>query len=338
MLLPATMKAMVLTGHGGHEGYQWHEDWPTPLPGAREVVVRVGACGLNRIDVETRAGNVRSGRPVSFPRIQGADAVGTVAAVGENTDPSLIGKRVMVDGWQRDWKAPDDMARAAYLGTDRDGGFAEYVTVDPRNMMIVDSRLSDAELATFQCSYTTAETMLARADVGAQDTVLVPGAAGGVGAALVQLAKRRGARVVGLASDAVHDSLRELGCDRLLPRQPGKLTTALSDERVTVVADVVAGARWPGLIDVLDRGGRYVCSGAVAGPEVALDLRRFYARNLTLFGCSEVPPHVFADIVTFVERGQIKPVLAATFPLKDLVLAQAAFENGETFGKVVVIP
>jgi NADPH:quinone reductase-like Zn-dependent oxidoreductase len=342
MLLPATMKAMVLTGHGGPEKYEWHEDWPTPLPGPREVVVRIGACGLNTTDVNTRTGwygkSGWSGRPVRFPLIQGADAVGTIAAVGDSTDPSLIGKRVMIDGWQRDWKAPEDMNRALYFGSECDGGFAEYARVDPRNMMIVDSHLSDAELATFQCSYTTAEAMLARADVGPGDTVLVPGASGGVGGALVQLSKRRGARVIALASEEKHGELGVLAPDLILPRAPDDLRAALGSETVTVVADVVAGPLWPQLIGVLERGGRYVCSGAIAGPEVTMDLRQVYLRDLTLLGSTVIPANIFADVVTYIERGEIKPLLAGTYPLRDLVEAQAAFEERRHVGNIVVIP
>ncbi|MHA7850913.1 alcohol dehydrogenase catalytic domain-containing protein [Roseovarius sp.] len=342
MLLPATMKAMVLNGHGGPERYEWHEDWPTPLPGPREVVVKIGACGLNATDVNTRTGwygkTGWSGRPVRFPLIQGADAVGTIAAVGDRTDPSLIGKRVMIDGWQRDWKAPEDMNRALYFGSECDGGFAEYARVDPRNMMIVDSPLSDAELATFQCSYTTAEAMLARADVGAGDTVLVPGASGGVGSALVQLGKRRGARVIALASEEKHAELSVLEPDLILPRAPDDLRLTLGNEAVTVIADMVAGSLWPQLIGVLERGGRYVCSGAIGGPEVTLDLRQVYLRDLTLLGSTVIPANIFADVVTYIERGEIKPLLAETYALRDLVKAQAAFEEKRHVGNIVVIP
>ena len=205
--MTATMKAMVLTGHGGLDRYVWHEDWPRPEPGAMEALIRVRACGLNNTDVNTRSGWYSKtvdeattgdaytdvgeqdpswgGAPIVFPRIQGADAVGEVVAVGEGADPALVGRRVMVDAWLRDWSDPDNKDKAGYFGSEIDGGFAEFTTIDARNLAVVQSDLSDAELATFSCSYTTAEGMLARAGVGAGDTVLVPGASGGVGGALV---------------------------------------------------------------------------------------------------------------------------------------------------------
>ncbi len=358
--LPATMNAMVLTGHGDLDMYHWHEDWPTPQPGPTDVVIKVGACGLNNTDVNTRSGwyskavdeattggafdevneddPTWGGRPLTFPRIQGADAVGEVVAVGAEADPSLVGKRVMIDGWVRDWSDPMNKDKTGYFGSEKDGGYAEFTMADMRDVAVVESPLSDAELATFQCSYTTAEGMLSRAQVGAEDTVLIPGASGGVGGALIQLAKRRGARVIAMASQAKHVQVAEMGPDIILPRAPGDLRRALGDEKITVVADIVGGPQWPALIDVLERGGRYTCSGAIAGPMVELDLRTFYLRDLTFTGSTVIPQHVFHNVVEYIERGEIKPVLAATYPLRDYPKAQAAFIAKEHIGNIVVVP
>ncbi|MCB2137349.1 MAG: alcohol dehydrogenase family protein [Rhodobacteraceae bacterium] len=354
------MKAMVLTGHGGLDKYVWYEDWPRPDPGPMEVLIRVGACGLNNTDINTRTGwyskavneattgdayqsvgeadPTWGGGPITFPRIQGADAVGEVVAVGEDVDPALVGKRVMVDGWLRDWSKPMNMDNAGYFGSECDGGFAEYTKVNMRNIAVVECGLSDAELATFSCSYTTAEGMLLRANVMAADTVLVSGASGGVGGAVVQLAKRRSARVIAMASEAKHDEVAKLGPDRILPRAPEDLRAALEGEKITVVADIVGGPYWPTLIDILERGGRYTCSGAIAGPIVELDLRTFYLRDLTFTGSTVIPPHVFRDVVGYIERGEIRPVLAATYPLKELRAAQQAFIDKKHTGNIVVTP
>ena len=355
-----TMRAMVLTGHGGLDRYEWREDWPVPEPGPMEALIRIGACGLNNTDVNTRSGwysktvseattggahaevgegdPTWGGRPIAFPRIQGADAVGEVDAVGEGADPGLIGRRVMVDGWQRDWSDPENMDAARYFGSEMDGGFAEYAVCDVRGLAAVESDLSDAELATFSCSYTTAEGMLERARVEAGDTVLVPGASGGVGGALIQLARRRGARAIAMASEAKHEEVARLAPDLIVPRAPEDLRAALDGERVSVVADVVGGPCWPKLIDILERGGRYTCSGAIAGPIVTLDLRTFYLRDLTFTGSTVVPPRIFRDVVGYVERGEIRPVLAATYPLSELRAAQQAFIDKRHVGNIVVIP
>ena len=278
------------------------------------------------------------GRPIRFPRIQGADAVGEVVAVGEGVESTLLGRRVMVDGWQRDWSDPENRDKAVYFGSEMDGGFAEFTKCDARNVAVVESGLTDAELATFSCSYTTAEGMLNRARVEARDTVLVPGASGGVGGALVQLAKRRGARVIAMASASKHPEVAKLGADLVVPRAPESLRDALRGETVTVVADVVGGPGWPSFIDILARGGRYTCSGAIAGPIVRFDLRPFYLRDLTLTGSTVVPSHVFRDVVGYIERGEVRPVLAATFPVSELREAQQAFIEKRHVGSIVVVP
>jgi NADPH:quinone reductase-like Zn-dependent oxidoreductase len=356
--IPKTMKAMVLTGHGGLDKYEWHEDWPVPEVRPGDVLIKVGACGLNNTDVNTRTGwysksvtegtsgdgyatsggddPAWGGSALQFPRIQGADAVGRVVAVGEGVDEGLIGKRVMTDGWVRDPSDPTDMDKSRYFGSEVDGGFAEYARTQANAIAVVNSSLSDAELATFQCSYTTAEGMLTRANVTAADTVLIPGASGGVGGALVQLAKRRGARVIAMASENKHSDVARLGTDRVIPRAPQDLRATLGDEKITVVADIVGGPYWPNLIEVLERSGRYTCSGAIAGPIVQLDLRTFYLRDLTFTGSTIVPPDTLAKLVSYIEAGEVRPVLAATYPLSQLREAQAAFIAKTHTGNIVV--
>lgn len=362
--LPDRMQAVVLHRHGDMDAQRFHTDWPMPTVGADDVLIRVGACGLNNTDVNTRSGWYSKavkdattgagyervgaddpgwgGSVIAFPRIQGADAVGTVVAVGANANADLIGKRVMVDCWLRDWSDPLNRDKTGYFGSERDGGFAEYTTADRRNVAMIESTLTDAELATFSCSYSTAEGMLARAQVGADDVVLVTGASGGVGSALVQLAKRRGATVVGLASEAKHEAMAGLGADALLGRTPddlgAHLRAAIGQDSVTVVADVVGGPCFPQCIDVLARGGRYTCSGAIAGPMVELDLRTLYLRDLTFTGSTVLPPQIFGDLVGYIERGEIRPLLAATYPLADLNRAQEAFISKHHVGNIVVTP
>jgi NADPH:quinone reductase-like Zn-dependent oxidoreductase len=282
------------------------------------------------------------GPSLSFPRIQGADVVGQVVAQGADVRADLVGKRVMVDCWLRDWNDPLNKNETGYVGSECDGGFAQYIKVDHRNANVIDSPLSDAELATFPCSSSTAEGMLTRAEVTVRDIVLITGASGGVGSALLQLAKRRGATVVALASEAKHADLARLGADVLLPRSPKNLRAALQEkigrDTVTVVADIVGGPAFPGLIDVLERGGRYTCSGAIAGPIVELDLRTLYLRDLTFTGSTVLPPQIFPALVSYIEQGEVQPMLAATYPLADLHAAQAAFIAKTHTGNIVVIP
>lgn len=360
MTLPETMRAMVTMGHGDMDQMVMKTDWPRPEPGPNEVLIKVGACGLNNTDVNTRSGwysktvtdattgsafdevgnedPAWGGTPITFPRIQGADVCGEIVAVGDHVDQARIGERIITDNWLRD---PDDLLnkkKTGYYGSECDGGFAEYTTMPSRNALAVRSTLSDAELATFSCSYSTAEGMLTRAEVTNNDTILVPGASGGVGGALVQLAKRRGARVIALASEAKHSDVQALGADLVLPRAPEDLAARVASEAISVVADVVGGPFWPSLIDVLDRGGRYVVSGAIAGPIVDLDLRTLYLRDLTFFGSTVIDPEVMPRLIEYIERGDIKPALAATYPLEELHAAQKAFIAKTHTGNIVVVP
>lgn len=360
--MPTTMRAMVLSGHGGLEKLVFHDDWPAPKPSPDQVLIQVHACGLNNTDVNTRSGwyskavsDATTGRayqkvddsdptwggaPITFPRIQGADVVGTVVAAGGAADAALVGRRVMADCWLRDWNDPDGKEAVGYFGSECDGGFADYAVIDRRNVRAVDSTLTDAELATFSCSYTTAENMLRRAGVGDGDVVLITGASGGVGSALIQLANRRGATTVAMASAAKHHQLAPLEPAALLDRSLDDLKAALCEkigrDRVTVVADIVGGPYWPKLIDVLARGGRYVCSGAIAGPIVAFDLRTFYLNDLSFFGSTITPTQVFPDLVGYIERGEIRPLLAETYPLDKLREAQQAFIDKSHVGNIVV--
>lgn len=362
--MTATMKAMVLTGHGGLDKLVYREDFPKPSAAAGEVLIRVLACGLNNTDINTRTGwysqsasgatnadNTAAGanaedaawggKPLSFPLVQGADAVGIVEGIGEGVDDSIIGKRVMIDCWLRDNNNPDDDNKTGYFGSERNGGFADYTTAPVANVYPVDSALTDAQLATFSTSYLTAEQMLNRAGVGGDDIVLITGASGGVGSALIQLAKRRGAKTIALCAEnkiaALEDATKP---DKILPRAPANLSRALNDagfDGASVVADVVGGALFPQLLGALTRRGRYVCSGAIAGAGVGLDLRVMYLRDLTLIGSTVTPPQVFPDVVGYIEKGEVRPLLAKTFPLKQLREAQEMFAAKKHIGNIAVI-
>ena len=359
-----TMKAFVLKGHGDFDQLQWHEDWPLPVAEGDEVVIRVGACGLNNTDINTRTAwyskavsenttggafeeaddedATWGGAPVTFPRIQGADVVGEVVSVGPDGDASLSGKRVMIDTWLRDWSDPTNRDKCGYYGSECDGGFAEYTKISQKHVHVVNSPLTDSELATFATSYITAENMLERAQVSAGDTVLITGASGGVGSALIQLVNRRGATSIALSSQSKMDELKALGAHHVIDRDVTNLKAALKDaigkDTVSVLADVVGGPQWPLWLDTIERGGRLTCAGAIAGPMVDFDLRTFYLRDLTFTGATIVPVGLFAKLVSYIEKGEIKPLLAESYPLSELHDAQRAFIAKSHIGNIVVTP
>ncbi|EPX79360.1 alcohol dehydrogenase family protein [Litoreibacter arenae] len=353
MTLPETMKAVILTGHGGLDKLEWRDDVLVPRPEAGEVLIRVGASAVNNTDINTRTGwyskavrgdtgsaategyagasdadGAWSGA-LSFPRIQGADCCGEIVAVGDGVDAARIGQRVLVRPMHRPTGAgPDALVT---FGSERNGGFAEYTTAGDEHALRIESPLSDIELASFPCAYSTAEGMIQRAGLGIE-RVLITGASGGVGSAAVQLAKRRGAHVTASTSPAKMDALKTLGADAVIDRNE-----AHPDEAFDVVLDLVGGPRWPELLNALVPRGRYVTSGAIAGPIVELDLRTLYLKDLTLIGSTRQDPRVFTDLVSYIEADEIRPVVAETYPLADLHAAQKAFLEKSHMGKIGVV-
>lgn len=360
--LPQTMKAVLLKGNGGFDQLEYRDDVPVPVPMAGEVLIRVGAAGVNNTDINTRtawysksvtegttsagaAGGYAAAKtedsgwtgaaPV-FPRIQGADACGRIVAVGTGVDPARIGERVLIEPV---FRAPVGWApyRAVYFGSECDGAFAEFAKVPAAHAHKIASSLSDAELASFPCAYSAAENMLTRSGLGAGETVLITGASGGVGSAAVQLAKRRGATVLAVASPSKAAVVGSLGASRVIPRD-ADLVAEVGREAVDAVVDVVGGRQFPQLLDVLRRGGRYAVAGAIAGPTVELDLRTLYLKDLRLLGCTILEPEVFGNLVGYIERGEIKPVIASIHPLSAIVDAQQEFLTKRHAGKIVLAP
>jgi len=354
------MHAALLTGHGGYETLEYRKDVPVPKPKAGEVLIRVAAAAVNNTDINTRIGWYSkavtegsnaggaagfstaddadaswSGVPLSFPRIQGADACGRIVAVGEGVDAARIGERVIVRNMLRthvDWRPFECWT----FGSECDGGFAQFTVAPARETFAVTCDWSDAELAAIPCAWSTAENMLHRANVGAE-TVLITGASGGVGSSAVQLAKLRGAKVIALAGRSKAAEVLALGADRVIDRD-ADLVRDLGRDSVDVVLDLVGGPGWPQLLDVLKRGGRYVISGAIAGPLAEIDLRTLYLKDLTLFGATFQEDAVFENLIRYIEAGQIRPVVARTYPLKDIVQAQKDFLAKGHVGKLVLIP
>ena len=282
--------------------------------------------------LRTQAGRERR---FAFPRIQGADCCGRIVAVGGDVDTARIGERVIVSALLRHYRDHRPF-ECDTLGSEIDGAFAQYTRAPACETWSVDCGWSDAELASIPCAWSTAENMLQRAGLGAE-RALVTGASGGVGSAAVQLAKRRGAHVIAQAGAAKADEVRALGADEIVDRD-ARLSEAIGNESLDLVVDLVGGERWAQLLDLLRAGGRYVTAGAIAGPMVELDLRTLYLRDLTLFGCTFQEEGVFERLVSYIERGEIRPVVAKTYPLADIARAQTDFLAKRFTGKLVLIP
>jgi NADPH:quinone reductase-like Zn-dependent oxidoreductase len=350
------MAAVLLTGHGGSDKLIYRTDVPVPRPGPGEVLIKVAASGINNTDINTRtawyskrvtgataeddspgAGDDGSwsGEALAFPRIQGNDCCGYIVAVGDDADTARIGERVLVNPLL---KTPAG-GKAFFcwtFGSECDGGFAQYAKAPAREVFKVDSDWSDAELASMPCAFATAENMLHRATVGAE-RVLVTGASGGVGSAAVQLAKRRGAHVTAVCGQAKFDAVRDLGADEVVARD-ADLIGAFGPDSFDVVIDLVAGPQWQALPDLLRRGGRYAVAGAIAGPLVELDVRTLYLKDLTFLGCTYQADNIMPDLIGYIERNEIRPMIAKTYPLAKIAEAQEDFLSKKHTGKLVLIP
>lgn len=357
--IPKTMSGVVLTGHGGLEKLQFRTDLPVPTPEKGEVLIHVGACAVNNTDINTRIGwyskavveqtnagagsgfsNINdndaswSGIAANFPRIQGADCCGIIVAVGELVSVDRIGERVLVRTLQQTEGA--EFSCITY-GSECDGSFAQYTKVLANEAFPVQSTLSDVELASFPCAYSTAENMIDRANIQPNDTVLITGASGGVGSAAVQLVKRRHAKVIAVCSENKMNQLITLGGHEVIARGK-KLLDVLGENSVDVVIDLVAGDQWMELPDILRRGGRYCVAGAIAGPIVELDVRTLYLKDLSFFGCTYQPRSVFENLIQYIERGEIQPLVSKLYALQDIKHAQQDFMDKKFVGKLVLQP
>ena len=358
--VPSRMTAVLLTGHGGPDVLELRDDVPTPEPGPGEVLIEVAAAGVNNTDINTRIGwyskkvsaatgegrargfddidrddATWTGRPMTFPRIQGADCCGRIVAVGSGVDAGRVGERVIVKTMLRSY-AGGGPYECWTFGSECDGAFAQFTKAPALETFCVRCDWTDAELASIPCSWSTAENMLHRAAAGAE-RVLVTGASGGVGSAAVQLARRRGAEVIAVAAQAKAEDIRRLGVHRVIDRN-ADLLSELGPDSVDVVIDLVAGRTWPALLDLLRRGGRYAVAGAIAGPVVELDLRTIYLKDLSFFGCTFQEDIVFENLVHYIEHGEVRPVVSGVFPLARIAEVQEMFLAKGFIGKLVLEP
>ncbi len=353
------MTAVVTTGNGGYDKLVYR-DVPRPKPGPGEVLLKVLAAGVNNTEINTRLGWYSSSvtgdtettaqtqeeaatqksdggwnEATPFPLIQGTDCCGEVVHPGPNTETYDPGTRVIVRACMR--TNGFSSLENIWMASDFDGAFAQFVTVPATEIFPVKCTWTHEELATIPCAYGTAENMVHRTNVSEHDHVLVPGASGGVGSAIVQLCKRRGATITAIASGAKMDTVKALGADRVLERN-ADLISVLGEKSVDVVIDNVAGGGFPGLLKVMKRGGRYASSGAIAGPIVNLDMRDFYLKDLTLIGCTAWDEPVFPNLIGYIERGEIRPLVAQSFPLDQIADTQRAFLEKKHVGNFVLIP
>jgi len=357
--IPKTMHAVMLTGHGGIDMLVYKTDVEVPLPKPDEVLIRVKASGVNNTDINTRIGwysksvtsdtnkggvsglvdtktddTSWSGKPLKFPLIQGADVYGEIVKVGSDISPKRIGESVLVRTMQEN---PHTSEKNCWtLGSECNGGFAQYTAVRSSEVFVINSDWSDTDLGSIPCAYSTAEGLLHRAKLE-KETILITGASGGVGSAAIQLAKLRDATVIAQCAVEKKEEVIQIGADKIVFRN-SDLLKEIGRDAVDIVIDLVGGPKWTQLLDILKPGGRYATSGAIAGPIVKLDLRTLYLKDLTLYGCTFQPKEVFRNIIKYIEENKIKPLVAKSYPLKEIKKAQLDFLSKKFTGKLVLVP
>ena len=357
--IPKTMHAVMLTGHGGIDMLVYKTDVEVPLPKPDEVLIRVKASGVNNTDINTRIGwysksvtsdtnkggtigledakkndSSWSGKPLKFPLIQGADVYGEIVKVGSDISPKRIGESVLVRTMQENPHTSENNCWT--LGSECNGGFAQYTAVRSSEVFVINSDWSDTDLGSIPCAYSTAEGLLHRAKLE-KETILITGASGGVGSAAIQLAKLRDATVIAQCAVEKKEEVIQIGADKIVFRD-SDLLKEVGRDAVDIVIDLVGGPKWTQLLDILKPGGRYATSGAIAGPIVKLDLRTLYLKDLTLYGCTFQSKEVFRNIIKYIEENKIKPLVAKSYPLKEIKKAQLDFLSKKFTGKLVLVP
>jgi NADPH2:quinone reductase len=323
------VKAVRIHEDGGPEVLRY-EDAPDPSPGPGEVVVRLAAASLNRLDIW-----MRKGLPsVPKPRILGADGAGVVAELGEGVTSLAVGDEVILN--------PGLADGAHIIGEHCDGTHAELIAVPAEYVHPRPSHLDPVEAAAFPLVYETAYRMLVtRAGLREGEWVLAWGVGSGVGSAAFVLAKALGARVVVTSSsDEKLAKARELGADVCVNHATGdvaaEVKAATEGHGIDVVVEHVGEATWKTSLSVAATGGRITVCGATSGPNPPAGLNRIWWKHLSILGSTMATRADFAGLLQLVNERKLRPIVDRTFPLAEADEAHRYLEEGRQFGKVVL--
>lgn len=329
MAAPTTMWAAVIERHGG-PGELRYREFPRPLPGPGEVLLKVRYCGLNALDFFVRRGV--PGIHVQLPHVSGGDVVGEVVELGDGSDSGLLGTLALVD----------PLIDGAALGESRPGGLAEFVAVPAGNLIPIPETDNPERYAALPIAYGTAHRMLhTRAQLKSGETAVVLGAAGGVGVACLQLAHLTGARTIACSSSAEKLALlRAVGADETIDTSTDDFSTRVweltAKQGADVVVDYIGKDTLARSIRAARKGGRVVICGASSGPEASLDLRYLWGRELSLLGSDGWGREDLLDLCQLVETGRLVPVIDRVLPLGEAAQALALVEERRALGKVLV--
>ena len=335
------MRAQVIRGHGEIDDISFEANWPDPVPGPGEVVLRVGACSLNYHDLFTLRG--MPGIKLNMPLIMGIDVAGDVAAIGPDVTGWNVGDRVMVD--------PINRKLGKLLGEAMDGGLAEQVKVSAAQMIRLPDDVSYEAAAALPVAYGTAyRMMVARGKILPGEKVLILGASGGVGTCCVQLAKLAGAHVVVAASSEDKLArLKALGADdginyksddfmKEVHRRYGKPKFFGGTSGMDVVVNFTGGDTWVPSLRCLRNGGRLLTCGATAGFDPKEDIRYIWTFELNIVGSNGWFPEDLEALLVLVRNGKLTPVIDQRLTLSETREAFRRLDKRAVFGKVIVAP
>jgi len=352
------MKAMTIREFGGPEVLQW-EDVPTPEPGAGEALVKVTAVGLNRMDVELRAGiygkepltDFYFGKHMSFPHIAGIEPVGTVAALGAGTHGLEQGQRVIphshlscghcrhcLDGW--DNACPN--IRVLGVQTQQQGGYAEYFTWPASHLIPLPDSLNDVAAASLLVNYGPVWFgVQKRAALQPGETLLVTGATGGCGQAAIEIGKLLGAKVIATAgSDEKIQALEARGADVVVDYRKGdvaqEVLEATGGAGADVVCELVGADTWNDSVTAAGIRGRVVVIGSHGGLRASLNLGEVFGKNLQIIGVTRANQATMTQLVSLAADGYLHPDAWKTLPLTEAHEAHRLMDERQHQGKIVM--
>ena len=323
------------------------DEVPVPEPGADEVLIKVVACGVNRVDILSREGVTPT--PVPLPHTPGTEAAGTVAATGSDAGSWTLGTRVVVNPTLSCGRCTacregrDNVCRSGRVfGVQTTGAYADYVVAPADQVMALPEEVSFETAASIAVTGSTAWHMLiTRGQLGVGEDVLVVAAGSGIGVLGVQIAKLAGARVIATAGSAEkRERAKQLGADLVIdhtdPTWGEQVRQATGGKGVDLVFEHVGEATWKQSLRALARNGRLVTCGAHSGSTVSFDLWHLFVKEQKLIGSFAGTRRDLEKVLSLAAIGKLKPIIHAKFPLRDAAQAQLALEDRGVFGKVLL--
>jgi NADPH:quinone reductase-like Zn-dependent oxidoreductase len=342
------MKAAFFKEHGGSDKILY-DDYRDPSPEAGEVVVRVGACALNQVDMLLLDG--RFPPPEGLPHVNGCEVAGTVEATGAQVRGLARGQRVVVfPGFscgQCEYCLRGERTvcvRYGYLGAHRDGGYAELVKAPAGNVLSLPDAVSfEAGAAVPLAMLTSWHALIVKADLRPGQTVLVQAAGSGVGSAAIQIARLVGARVMTtVGSDDKIPLARDLGAEQVVNYRTHDFVEAAKawtgKRGVDVVIEHIGGETFERSVHALTRLGTLVTIGSHDTHWGRLDLRHVYSKNLKVVGTNLGTIQELRQIVDRLADGSLRPVIDRAFPLRDARQAVQHVLDRKNKGKVLLVP